>query len=186
MRQLGIPLPSAFVLTADVCRAYYADGQQLPAAAWAQIPSAMSVLEQSTGRTFGGGNHPLLVSVRSGAPMSMPGMMDTVLNLGMTDQVEQALADRSGDPDYAADTRRRFEEQFERVIGTAPPTNPWEQLRLAVIAVLDSWQSRRAVAYRRDRGIPKDGGAAVTIQAMAVRATQFIGARPRSAAIYGE
>jgi pyruvate,orthophosphate dikinase len=96
----------------------------------------------------------------------MPGMMDTVLNLGMTDQVQIALARATGSPEYAADTRRRFEEQFEKVVGAPAPADPWEQLTLAAAAVFDSWQSDRAVAYRAERGIPDAGGTAVTVQAM--------------------
>lgn len=166
MRSLGIPVPPAFVLGTDVCRQYYRDGCQLTADVWDEMPAAMAALAGVTGRHFGDGTHPLLVSVRSGAAISMPGMMDTVLNLGINDQVEQALAEETGDARYAADTRRRFVEQFERVVGSYPPDDPWEQLRMAIVAVLESWQSRRAVAYRRDRGLPDDGGTAVTVQAM--------------------
>ncbi|SNR91558.1 pyruvate, orthophosphate dikinase [Haloechinothrix alba] len=166
MRALDVPVPPAFVLTTQVCQEYYDGGQELPVHVWSAVPEAMSHLEHVTGRTFGTGDHPLLVSVRSGAATSMPGMMDTVLNLGMTDGVSQALAAQSGDPAYADDTRERFREQFEQVVGVAAPDDPWEQLRLAIIAVLDSWNSRRAVSYRRDRGISDDGGTAVTVQAM--------------------
>nr|WP_233531178.1 pyruvate, phosphate dikinase [Antrihabitans sp. YC2-6] len=107
-----------------------------------------------------------MVSVRSGAATSMPGMMDTVLNLGFTDDVEIALANESGNPAYAADTRRRFNEQFEKVVGTPPPADPLEQLRLAVVAVFGSWKSKRAISYRENRGLSHDGGTAVTVQAM--------------------
>jgi pyruvate,orthophosphate dikinase len=165
MRALGIPVPPAFVLTTDVCRRFSdpADGAgQVPADVWTQLPAAIAGLEAATGRTFAQGPWPLLVSVRSGAAVSMPGMMDTVLNLGMTADVEQAAGDRA----WAADTRRRFEEQFAAVVGEPAPQDPWEQLRLAVAAVFASWRSRRAFAYRRDRGIPDDGGTAVTVQAM--------------------
>ncbi|MGQ4618956.1 pyruvate, phosphate dikinase [Nocardia sp. R7R-8] len=166
MMLLGIPVPPAFVLTTEVCRTYYGDCVgEVPSDVWALVPRMMSGLAEATGRTFGGGERPLLVSVRSGAATSMPGMMDTILNLGMTDEIEAVLA-ATGGAEYAADTRRRFEEQFERVTAVAPPADPWEQLRLAVIAVLDSWQSRRAVHYRRERGISDDGGTAVTVQAM--------------------
>ncbi|MGW4124655.1 pyruvate, phosphate dikinase [Nocardia sp. NPDC004711] len=166
MLALGIPVPPAFVLTTDVCRDYYANGRRVDDSVWDAIPAAMTELELITGRHFGAPARPLLVSVRSGAATSMPGMMDTVLNLGMTDEVERALALESGDPGYAADTRRRFLEQFERVVGVPAPLDPWEQLRLAATAVLQSWNSDRAIHYRRDRGIPDDGGTAVTVQAM--------------------
>jgi pyruvate,orthophosphate dikinase len=96
----------------------------------------------------------------------MPGMMDTVLNLGMTDAVQEALAAAGGSAEYAADTRRRFLEQYEKVVGSAAPADPWDQLRGAIAAVFDSWQSERAVAYRAERGIPDHGGTAVTVQAM--------------------
>ncbi|WP_280426862.1 pyruvate, phosphate dikinase [Nocardia carnea] len=166
MRALDIPVPPALVLTTQVCRAYYADRTgELPVGAWAQLLDTMSCLEQATGRTFGGGERPLLVSVRSGAATSMPGMMDTILNLGMTDEVQAALAFAGGE-EYAADTRRRFDEQFLKVTGVAAPSDPWEQLHVAAIAVLDSWQSRRAIHYRRERGISGDGGTAVIVQAM--------------------
>lgn len=169
MRTLGIPVPPAFVLTTDVCRRFYDENDgagRLPGDVWAQVPDALKDLEEATGRTFAGGKRPLLVSVRSGAAISMPGMMDTVLNLGMTDEVERALAEGSGNPVYAADTRRRFEEQFAKIVGHAAPEDPWEQLRLAIVAVFRSWRSRRAIGYRRDHGIPDDGGTAVTVQAM--------------------
>jgi pyruvate,orthophosphate dikinase len=164
MRSLGIPVPPAFVLTTAVCKRFYDAGGQVPADVLDQLPTAMAGLEKATGRTFGGGERPLLVSVRSGAAISMPGMMDTVLNLGMTDEVEAALA--VGDAAYAADTRRRFVDQFAKVVGTEAPSDPWDQLRAAIEAVFHSWNSERAKFYRRERGIPDDGGTAVTVQAM--------------------
>src|SRR5688500_18458753 len=90
MRELGLPVPPAFVLTTAACRAYFAAGGQLPAELDRLAAEGVSYLEQTLGRRFGGGTQPLLVSVRSGAPVSMPGMMDTVLNLGMNDEVEAA------------------------------------------------------------------------------------------------
>ncbi len=164
MRSLGIPVPPAFVLTTEVCAKFHDSGGAVPADVLAALPAAMAGLEKATGRTFGGGERPLLVSVRSGAAISMPGMMDTVLNLGMTGEVEAALA--AGDPEYAADTRRRFVEQFAKVVGREAPADPWDQLRAAIEAVLSSWRSERAKFYRRERGIPDDGGTAVTVQAM--------------------
>jgi pyruvate,orthophosphate dikinase len=166
MLRHGIPVPPAFVVTTDECGRYYDAGRAVPADVLAQLPAAMRRLEDETGRTFGAGQRPLLVSVRSGAPTSMPGMMDTVLNLGITDQVQAALAAATGNPDYAADTRRRFLEQYEKVVGEPAPPAPWDQLTRAIAAVFDSWQSDRAVAYRADRGIPEQGGTAVTVQAM--------------------
>jgi pyruvate,orthophosphate dikinase len=166
MLRHGIPVPPAFALTTEECSRYYEAGRSVPCDVLAELPAAMNRLEQETARTFGRGSEPLLVSVRSGAPTSMPGMMDTVLNLGMTDDVEAALAAATGDASYAADTRRRFVEQFEKVVGVAPPEEPWEQLHRAIAAVFDSWQSDRAVAYRSERGISGGGGTAVTVQAM--------------------
>jgi pyruvate,orthophosphate dikinase len=96
----------------------------------------------------------------------MPGMMDTVLNLGINDEVEQALAAHSGDAAYAADTRRRFRQQYTKVVGVHAPDDPWDQLENAVCAVFDSWNSPRAIAYRRHHGIADVGGTAVTVQAM--------------------
>jgi pyruvate,orthophosphate dikinase len=166
MLRHGIPVPPAFTLTTDECERYYKAGRAVPRDVLDQLPEAMAELEAATGRTFGSGEKPLLVSVRSGAPTSMPGMMDTVLNLGMTDEVQDALARASGSTDYAADTRRRFLEQYEKVVGTVAPAEPWEQLARAIAAVFDSWHSDRATAYRAERGIAEQGGTAVTVQAM--------------------
>jgi pyruvate, orthophosphate dikinase len=126
----------------------------------------MKYLQDQTGRRFGDPVKPLLVSVRSGAAISMPGMMDTILNLGFDDDIETALADETGDARFAADTRKRFNEQFRNVTELEPPAAPIDQLHLAVRAVLDSWHSSRATSYRSSRGIPDDGGTAVTVQAM--------------------
>lgn len=166
MRRLGVAVPPAFVLTTEVCRRYYAEGEQLPGEVWRAVPDAVAELERITGRSYGTGPSPLLLSVRSGAAASMPGMMDTILNLGMTDEVRRALATETGDASYAEDTARRFTEQFQHVTGHPAPEDPWDQLRLAALAVLRSWRSTRAVAYRADRGIESQGGTAVTVQAM--------------------
>ncbi|MDT7657517.1 MAG: pyruvate, orthophosphate dikinase, partial [Pseudonocardiales bacterium] len=164
MRALDIPVPPAFALTTAVCKRFYDADRVIPADVLDALPEAMAGLEAATGRTFGGGERPLLVSVRSGAAISMPGMMDTVLNLGMTDDVQAALG--SADPDYAADTRRRFIDQFAKVVGRPAPEDPWDQLRAAIEAVFSSWHSERAQWYRKNSGIPDDGGTAVTVQAM--------------------
>lgn len=166
MRSLGIDVPPAFVLTTDVCREYHRNGRILRRGLWTEVVAAMEELGERAGRRFADPARPLLVSVRSGAAASMPGMMDTVLNLGMDDAIVAGLATDTGDPGYAADTRRRFVEQFIKVVGGSPPDDPWEQLRLAVHAVLESWNSRRATAYREARNIPHDGGTAVAVQAM--------------------
>lgn len=167
MMALGLPVPPAFVLTTEAGRRGRDTGETLPADVWRDVPAAVAELEAVTGRRFGASPRPLLVSVRSGAPTSMPGMMDTVLDLGMTDELEQALAGPAGErAAFAADTHRRFREQFEKVVGSPPPTDPWEQLRHAIVAVLESWNSPRAISYRESRGLSHDGGTAVTVQAM--------------------
>lgn len=166
MRRLGVPVPPAFVITTDECARYHEAGGTLPEDVVAALPAAMEALGDATGTAFGGGDRPLLVSVRSGAPTSMPGMMDTVLNLGMSADVQRALAQLTGDGAFAADVAARFAAQFEHVVGSPPPADPWEQLHAAIGAVFASWRSRRAIAYRRDRGLPEEGGTAVTVQAM--------------------
>jgi pyruvate,orthophosphate dikinase len=170
MRSLGLPVPPAFVVTTHACREYYANGRAVHDGLWAQIVEHMKWLEEVTGRRFGGAHRPLLVSVRSGAARSMPGMMDTILNLGINAAVEAALAAETGDARYAADTHRRFVEQYRKVVlgGRAEPVpaDPWAQLRAAVAAVFASWHSPRARVYRHNRNLPDDGCTAVTIQAM--------------------
>ncbi|MFF8287291.1 pyruvate, phosphate dikinase [Streptomyces albus] len=164
MLALGAPVPPAFVLTTEAGRRFRAASGRLAPALWARVPGLVRALERATGRTFGRGPDPLLVSVRSGAPQSMPGMMDTVLNIGLSPEAHRALA--AGDPHLAADTRRRFAAQFTATVGVPPPDDPWRQLRLAVEAVFASWNSPRAVAYRAGRGLPSGTGTAVTVQAM--------------------
>ncbi|MGD9527382.1 MAG: pyruvate, phosphate dikinase, partial [Pseudonocardia sp.] len=192
MRRLGLPSPPAFVLPTRVCLEYHAAGGELPGRVEEALRAGVAHLEAETGRRFGGAERPLLVSVRSGAPVSMPGMMDTVLNLGFDQRVEAALAAEAGSAEYAADTHRRFVAGYAHVVlradlaepddatlpalelrrrvadqlGRPVPEDPWEQLREAVSAVLASWNSRRAKAYRRHGGIPDDLGTAVTVQAM--------------------
>jgi pyruvate,orthophosphate dikinase len=166
MRSRGLPVPPAFVLSTHVGRRFVEQGGTLPEEAWAAALEGIRALESATGRTFGSGPAPLLVSVRSGAAQSMPGMMDTILNLGMNDDVEAALAAESGDPAFAADTHRRFVESYEKTVKAEVPSDPHEQLRGAICAVFASWMSPRAKAYRRHWEIPEEGGTAVTVQAM--------------------
>lgn len=169
MRGLGLPVPPAFVLTTDAWRDFTARGA-IAGDIWQAVCDGIATLEHGTGRTFGSTRAPLLVSVRSGAAVSMPGMMDTVLNLGINDGVEQSLAAATGSADYAADTHRRFRAQYRETVLGAPggvvPADPWEQLRGAITAVFRSWDSQRAKAYRRNRGVADDLGTAVTVQAM--------------------
>ncbi|WP_028935462.1 pyruvate, phosphate dikinase [Pseudonocardia spinosispora] len=166
MISAGLPVPPAFVLTTEVCRRFNAEGATLADDVIGEVRQAMRLLQDRTGKQFSGLDRPLLVSVRSGAARSMPGMMDTVLNLGINTQVENALAELTGDEAYAADTHRRFAEQFRKVVGHPPSDDPWEQLLAAISAVFRSWNSPRATSYRRFHGIDDDGGTAVTVQAM--------------------
>ncbi len=169
MHALGLPVPPAFTVTTRACREYLCNGRVLDAALRQSILAALPALEAGTGRRFGGPSRPLLVSVRSGGAHSMPGMMDTVLDLGINDAVEAALA-RESDAPFAARVRASFTAQFRAVVlggGDAPvPDDPLEQLRAAVAAVFASWQSERARVYRANRGLSEDGGTAVTVQAM--------------------
>ena len=127
----------------------------------------MAEVEAAVGRRFGDASDPLLVSVRSGAPVSMPGMMDTILDLGLNDDTEAGLARASGSEAFARSCRERFEASFRSIVGVADvPDDPWEQLRLAIEAVFRSWNSDRARAYRAKEGIADDLGTAVTVQAM--------------------
>ncbi len=190
MHALGLPVPPAFVITTKACAAYLATGA-MPAGLAAELQSGIHWLEQASGRTLGGTLAPLLLSVRSGAMISMPGMMDTVLNLGINDATAAALVAETGDATFAADTHRRFLELYARIVlratlpelatdapiaawqaaihdatGTTVPATPPEQLMGAVMAVFESWNSRRARRYRDHHNIPHDLGTAVTVQVM--------------------
>ncbi len=187
MLALGLPVPSAVVITTDACRAYLESGR-LPETLPAELDAAVRWLERESGRHFGG-EPPLLVSVRSGAAISMPGMMDTVLNLGINEVTERALAEEVGAPEFARDTHRRFLELYASIVlkltlpddiardptalraaieaqGCSVPRTPREQLEAAVLAVFESWNSRRARRYRQHHGIADSAGTAVTVQAM--------------------
>ncbi|GAB85417.1 pyruvate, phosphate dikinase [Gordonia westfalica] len=170
MRSLGLPVPPAFAITTPVCARFHDNGGQLPDEVWDEVVNQLHVLEQQTGKTFGAGPFPLLVSVRSGAAQSMPGMMDTVLNLGLTEQLTAELAEATGDHDWARDTWARFCAGYgEIVLGdatSAPPADPHDQLREAIGAVFRSWTNERVTAYRRHHGLGEGGGTAVTVQAM--------------------
>ncbi|HYM50856.1 MAG TPA: PEP/pyruvate-binding domain-containing protein, partial [Candidatus Limnocylindrales bacterium] len=176
--ELGLPVPPGFTITTQVCKRFLSGGW--PAGLDEELRTAMRRLEETLAassarasvigmgtRRFGDRHNPLLVSVRSGAPVSMPGMMDTILDLGLNDETARGLASVSGDDAFAADCHRRFREMFTRIVGVAVvPADPWEQLRAAVQAVFRSWNSERALAYRRREHIPDDLGTAVTVQAM--------------------
>ncbi|WIM90302.1 pyruvate, phosphate dikinase [Candidatus Mycobacterium wuenschmannii] len=165
MRRNGLPVPPAFCITAEVGARYRADPRSTIDAIWSDVLDGIRTLEAATSRTFGDGPHPLLVSVRSGAAVSMPGMMDTLLDLGFDDAVEKALA-AAGSVSFARDSRRRFTESFTRIATGPVPADPYDQLRAAIEAVFASWDSPRAVAYRTHHGFDGHGGTAVVVQAM--------------------
>jgi len=166
MLSLALPVPPAFVLCTDECARYYASGRNLQDATRAELRAGIAALEGELGRGLGDADRPLLVSLRAGAARSMPGMLDTILNLGINTRIEYGLSQLTGDAHFAADTHRRFARQFRKVVGTEPADDPWQQLETAVVAVFDSWMSPRALAYRRHHGIGEEGGTAVTVQAM--------------------
>jgi pyruvate,orthophosphate dikinase len=164
LRELGLPVPPGFVITTAACREFLAGGW--PDGLDDELRARVTAIETAVGRRFGDPTDPLLVSVRSGAPVSMPGMMDTILNLGLTTSTTDGLALVAGE-EFARSCRDRLEESFRSIVGVAVvPEDPWEQLRQAVEAVFRSWNSHRAVAYRRKEDIPDDVGTAVTVQAM--------------------
>ena len=214
MTQAGLPVPPGFTITTEACNAYSQNQSEFPEGMWTQARNALVEIEKVTGKVFGGTENPLLVSVRSGAATSMPGMMDTVLNLGLNDETVQGLAKLTGDQRFALDAYRRFismfgeivmgveSEKFERVFERAKtqaeggrdtdlsaeqldevitsykriifayqhgkpfPQDPYDQLRMAIAAVFDSWMGRRAIEYRRVHRIADDLGTAVNVQAM--------------------
>jgi pyruvate,orthophosphate dikinase len=208
MTTLGLPVPPGFTIGTRACRAYLANGGRVPSDVWAEVHDAIADVERETGRRFGDPARPLLVSVRSGAKDSMPGMMDTVLNIGLTDATRPGLA-ALYDERLALDCARRLQQMFGTVVlglpareyeailaklaGTdgaaqldlatrrqllaafeaipahhhlAVPDDPVAQLQQAIAAVFASWNTPRAVAYRRSQGIADDLGTAVTVQAM--------------------
>ncbi|MGQ9894012.1 MAG: pyruvate, phosphate dikinase [Roseiflexus sp.] len=211
MTRTGVPVPPGFTITTEACNEYYARGRQFPDGLWEQVLEALKVIEAQVGKTFGDPNNPLLVSVRSGARESMPGMMDTVLNLGLNKETLEGLARLTDNRRFAADAYRRFiqlfgkivlgvdGEKFEHVMNEAKgknrqdtdltadelmqiaetfktiikedtgidfPEDPYEQLRMAITAVFNSWMGRRAVDYRRVYKIPDTLGTGVNVQTM--------------------
>ncbi len=219
MSNIGIPVPPGFTITTEVCAEYQAAGKKLPKALDPELRAALGRVEKLTGKGFGRRDNPLLVSVRSGARVSMPGMMDTVLNLGLNDDTVEGLAALSGNPRFAWDSYRRFCAMFgDVVLGLKPekkedrdpfevileakkraggvrfdselkvealrelvaefkaairercghdlPSNPLEQLRMAIGAVFRSWDNDRADAYRKLNHIPSTWGTAVSVQSM--------------------
>src|SRR5690348_16912294 len=116
MSALGLPVPPGFTITTEACTHYYANANSYPADLKDQVAAGLKVVEQITGKAFGDAANPLLVSVRSGARASMPGMMDTVLNLGLNDQTVEGLAQLSGDRRFAFDSYRRFIQMYSNVV----------------------------------------------------------------------
>ena len=165
VNELKLPVPPGFVVGTACCKAYLSGGW--PDGLDAELREHMAGVERAVGRHFGDPVDPLLVSVRSGAPISMPGMMDTILDLGLNEATARGLADASGDPKFAADCHERFVTMFKHTVGVGTvPDDPWQQLKAAVEAVFRSWNSDRACAYRQREGIAGDLGTAVTVQAM--------------------
>jgi pyruvate,orthophosphate dikinase len=212
MTNLGLPVPPGFTITTEACRYYLARGTT-PDGLDDEVSTHLHALEQAMGRKLGDPADPLLVSVRSGAKFSMPGMMDTVLNVGLSDESVNGLAKQSGNERFAWDAYRRLIQMFGKTVldvdgehfaraldaakqakgatsdtelnaedlkaltatfkelvvehaGREFPQDPREQMDLAVLAVFDSWNSDRAVLYRRQERIPADLGTAVSIVAM--------------------
>jgi pyruvate, orthophosphate dikinase len=208
MTRLGIPVSPGFTVTTQACLRYLADDNTMPAEVWEQVLGALRDVEQVLDKRFGDPTSPLLVSCRSGAKFSMPGMMDTVLNIGLNDDTAKGLVALTGDAHFVFDSYRRLiqmfgtvvlglrDELFENVLASARvargvasdadlsvddlrsvvarfrdiaaqfPTDPTEQLRMAIEAVFASWNGKRAVDYRNAAGIPHDLGTAVNVQAM--------------------
>jgi Phosphoenolpyruvate synthase/pyruvate phosphate dikinase len=190
MTQLGIPVPAGFTITTEACRAYMASGGEVEGLE-EEIAEHVERLEERTGKRFGDPEDPLLVSVRSGAAISMPGMMDTILNVGLNDESVEGLARSTGNEEFARDCYRRLIQMFgetvdeiphesfsiddsverareiyERDTGRGFPQDAREQLRRAITAVFDSWNSSRAQIYRRTYDIPDDLGTAVNVVQM--------------------
>ena len=216
MTEIGLPVPQGFTITTEACTQYYEDGRKINDEIMAQTMEGVKWMEEVNGKKFGDLKNPLLVSVRSGARASMPGMMDTILNLGLNDDVVAAMI--AGNPDpaferFVYDSYRRFIQMFSDVVmevgkkyfeqlidkmkedrgvkfdvdltaadlkelaeqfkaeyknqlGSDFPSDPVEQLKLAIEAVFRSWDNPRANVYRRDNDIPYSWGTAVNVMLM--------------------
>ncbi|MGH3081988.1 MAG: pyruvate, phosphate dikinase [Gaiellaceae bacterium] len=192
MTQLGVPVPAGFTITTDACRAYMASGGQLPEGLEEEVDEHLARLEETAGKRFGDPTDPLLVSVRSGAAVSMPGMMDTILNVGLNDLaaeggerfvldsyrrliqmygeivegIDAHRFEEALDEDDLPKTIEAFREIYQDETGRSFPQDAKEQLGRAVRAVFDSWNTPRAQAYRRYNKIPHDLGTAVNVVQM--------------------
>ena len=165
MRQRGMPVPPGFTITTAVARYFMNNGGQLPLEAIEELHRAMADLERETGLRFGDTRRPLLVSARSGAVDSMPGMMDTILNIGLTAATYPGIVAHGGEH-FAGDCRNRLHVMFVDIVGTAPPDDPWEQLLVAIRSVFHSWNNPHARMFREWSGLDHSYGTAVTIQSM--------------------
>jgi len=166
MTRAGLPVPPGFTITTEACLEYYKLGAKMPPGLMDAVHDAIHELERRTGKGFGDAKNPLLVSVRSGARVSMPGMMDTILNLGLNDTSVRGLARNAGDVRFAQDCYARFRKMFEHIVGHKAPQDVFEQLEMAIGAVFGSWNSKRAIEYRRFQKISDDWGTAVNIVSM--------------------
>ncbi len=134
MTRAGLPVPPGFVITTEACRSYYEADRLLPDGLWAEVREAITGVESETGKRFGDPSNPLLFSVRSGAPISMPGMMDTILNLGLNDTSVDGLAELTGDEQFAWDAYRRFVQMFGDIVFGVPADLMAEVVERAQIA----------------------------------------------------
>jgi len=213
MTRIGLPVPQGFTISTEVCNEYYENNQKYPLGLDEQTKDKLNKLEDASKKKLGDAKNPLLVSVRSGAAISMPGMMDTVLNLGLNDLTIQGVIDNTKNERFAYDSYRRFLQMFGNVVlgiehdkfehileavkkeltvkldteidcdglkklveeykklikketGKDFPQNPELQLKTAIDAVFNSWNTKRAVTYRRINKIPDDLGTAVNVQEM--------------------
>ena len=213
MTNAGLPVPPGFTITTEACNDYFGAGEKLPDGLWDDVLAAVKDVEHEAGKGFGDASNPLLVSVRSGAKFSMPGMMDTVLNLGLNEQTLHGLVALTGNERFGWDAYRRFIQMFGRIVmdvdgekfdhaldaakskrgvtqdteldaaalqevvraflaivresaGREFPTDPLEQLDLAIKAVFASWFGKRAHDYREYNKISHDLGTAVNVVTM--------------------
>ena len=142
MTNLGVPVPPGFTISTEVCNLYYRNRGKLPKDVKAEIAASLAKLERTIGKKLGDPKNPLLVSVRSGAKFSMPGMMDTVLNLGLNDKTVLGLAQKSGNPRFSYDSYRRFLMMFSDVVLDLPKGN-FER-------IFDAKKQERGAAYDVD------------------------------------
>ena len=165
MAGIGLPVPPAFCASTEWCGE--CDPADVVDHMWADVQDGLEWLERQTGRTFGGGRRPMLLAVRSSGVTSMPGMLETVLDVGIDDGVARALAEQHSEA-FARDTHDRFRRGYRRAVsgGGDVPTDPRAQLRGAIEAVVSSWSSPRVTAYRSHHGLPQPQSIAILLQAM--------------------